>query len=274
VRPRSMVRTGPVVRATEDPPRSPPTSRHLTSPLTVPRELRRCWLAWRLPPTRSHGGSQGFKSPHLHPQPCRSERRQRRVGGAHCRLRPQRGRNLKSQCSPEPLRGQPTQAQASHDDHAAWSPLAASRWAILARNPASPVGHRSTWPSAKRRRPSPSRPSAGPARPAPASSARLQPRADDAPSWTWRATTPTPSISSRTAAGPTATPRYLIAVGHRGHRDAQTPNAGHWTPGRSDARTGHRTPVPWTGKRGHWSLAPDTGHRTLDTGRWPRTWTG
>ena len=42
---------------------------------------------------------------------------------------------------------------------------------------------RSAWPSGNhlpRRRPSPSRPSAGPARPAPASSARLQPRADDA----------------------------------------------------------------------------------------------
>ena len=37
------------------------------SPLTVVRELRRCRLAWRSPPTRSHGGSQGFKSPHLHP---------------------------------------------------------------------------------------------------------------------------------------------------------------------------------------------------------------
>ena len=56
-----------MVRATEDPPRSPPTSRHLTSPLTVVRELRRCRLAWRSAPTRSHGGSQGFKSPHLHP---------------------------------------------------------------------------------------------------------------------------------------------------------------------------------------------------------------
>jgi uncharacterized integral membrane protein len=33
-----------------------------TSPLTVLRELRRCRLAWRSPPTRSHGGSQGFKS--------------------------------------------------------------------------------------------------------------------------------------------------------------------------------------------------------------------
>ena len=46
---------------------SSPSSRHLISPLTVLRELRRCRLAWRSPPTRSHGGSQGFKSPHLHP---------------------------------------------------------------------------------------------------------------------------------------------------------------------------------------------------------------
>ena len=30
----------------------------------------------------SHGGSQGFKSPHLHPKPCRSERRRSHIGGA------------------------------------------------------------------------------------------------------------------------------------------------------------------------------------------------
>jgi hypothetical protein len=96
---RSMVRMGPVVWATVDPPGSPPTLRHLTSPLTVVRELRRCRLAWRSPPSRSHGGSQGFKSPHLHPKHCRSERRQRRAGGAYCILRPRRGRKLTSQCS-------------------------------------------------------------------------------------------------------------------------------------------------------------------------------
>jgi hypothetical protein len=49
------------------PRESSASSRHLTSPLTVLRELARCRLAWRSPPTRSHGGSQGFKSPHLHP---------------------------------------------------------------------------------------------------------------------------------------------------------------------------------------------------------------
>jgi hypothetical protein len=50
-----------VVRATESPLRSRPTSRHLTSPLTVARELRRCRLAWRLPPTRSHGDGQSAR---------------------------------------------------------------------------------------------------------------------------------------------------------------------------------------------------------------------
>jgi hypothetical protein len=53
------------------------------------------------PGSLSHGGSQGFKSPHLHPQPCRSERRQRRAGGAHCGSRPRCGRERKSQSSQE-----------------------------------------------------------------------------------------------------------------------------------------------------------------------------
>src|SRR5215218_4954605 len=66
-----MVRMGSAVGTAEALMRKPSSSRHLTSPLTVPRELRRCRLAWRSPPTRSHGGSQGFKSPHLHPQLAR-----------------------------------------------------------------------------------------------------------------------------------------------------------------------------------------------------------
>jgi hypothetical protein len=56
-----------VVEAAKAPRGRSSSSRHLTSPLTVARELRRCRLAWRSAPTRSHGGSQGFKSPHLHP---------------------------------------------------------------------------------------------------------------------------------------------------------------------------------------------------------------
>jgi hypothetical protein len=66
---------------------------------------------------------------------------------------------------------------------------------------------------------------------------------------------------------PTAALHDLTPAGHSGRGNAQTPDAGQRTPGRSDARTGHRTSVPWTGKRGHWSLAPDTGHRTPDAGR-------
>jgi hypothetical protein len=217
------------------------------------------------PTSLSHGGSQGFKSPHLHPQHCRSERRQPRAGGAHCMLRPRCGRKLKSQCSPKALRSQPTQAQASHNDHAAWPPPAASRWAILARiQPRSRSATRSAWPTANhlpRRRPS--RPSAGPARPAPASSARLQPRADDAPSWTCRATTPTRPSQPR---------------GGRPHRHTPEPHSRRTqrTPERTDAggRTldtwTPRTPAPDTGHMdrppmGHRTLAPDTGHRMPDT---------
>jgi hypothetical protein len=51
--------------------------------------------------------------------------------------------------------------------------------------------------------------------------------------------------------------------------NGRTSKAGHWTPGRSDARTGHRSrgqaPV------GHRPFAPDTGHRTPDTGCRTRT---
>jgi hypothetical protein len=75
-----------------------------------------------------------------------------------------------------------------------------------------------------------------------------------------------PRHPSHTAACPRRAPgphfgRTADAATHR-HRTA---DAGQRTPGRSDARTGHWTPVPWTGKR---------GHRTLDTGHWPRTRTG
>jgi hypothetical protein len=83
---------------------------------------------------------------------------------------------------------------------------------------------------------------------------------------------PAPPPRSRTSLRPDTADAARTDTG-RPHR-TPTPDAGRRTPGRSDARTGHWTSVPWTGKRGHWSLTPDTGHRTLDTGRWPRTWTG
>jgi predicted dehydrogenase len=47
----------------------------------------------------SHGGSQGFKSPHLHPQPRRSKRRQLRAGGARRMLGPRWGRERPGTCS-------------------------------------------------------------------------------------------------------------------------------------------------------------------------------
>ncbi len=43
------------------------SSERLTSSLTVERDLRKRWSAQRWAATYSHGGSQGFKSPHLHP---------------------------------------------------------------------------------------------------------------------------------------------------------------------------------------------------------------
>jgi hypothetical protein len=49
-----------------------------------------------------------------------------------------------------------------------------------------------------------------------------------------------------------------IPVGRSGRRNARTPDAGHWTPGRSDTRTGHWTPIVWTATVGHWTLSPDT----------------
>jgi hypothetical protein len=155
------------------------------------------------------------------------------------------------------------QAPGSHDDHAAWSSPAADRRAILARIQPLPVGHAVDLATAHRprRRPRPSRPCAGPARPAPASSARLQPRADDAPSWTRRATTPTPGHPSRAAACPTATLHDVIPVGHSGRRNPRTPDAGSRDTGHLDTQT----PAPDTGHRslgqapvGHRTLAPDT----------------
>jgi hypothetical protein len=190
----------------------------------------------------SHGGSQGFKSPHLHPQPRRSERRQRRAGDAHCMFRPRCGRKLKSQSSREALRDARGLGPRPHHDHTAWSPPAADRRAILARIPPLPVGHpvdRAHCPTtAPRRRPSRSRPRRWPSTTFPSLEGQ-------APTWgRRRAMVDTagdhadPGHPSRAAAGPTATPHDLIPVGHYGRR---RPDTGHL-----DAQT----------------PAPDTGHRT------------
>jgi hypothetical protein len=99
-----------------------------------------------------------------------------------------------------------------------------------------------------------------PARPAPASSARLRLGQTTSRSWTRQATTPTPAIPAVRLPAHRRAPRPHF--GQR-TRNARTPDAGHWTPRRSDVRTGHWTLVAWTGTRGHWTLAPDTGRRTL-----------
>jgi hypothetical protein len=124
--------------------------------------------------------------------------------------------------------------------------------------------------------------SAGPAPPAPASSARLPTHADDEPGRTQRATTPTPAIPAIRRPAHAAL-QDLTSAGHSARGKAQTPDADTgrltadtWTLRRPHrtldsgpvdrqawtliARTGHRTPD--TGHR-----TPDTGHRTPDTGR-------
>ena len=114
--------------------------------------------------------------------------------------------------------------------------------------------------------------SAGPARPAPASSARLRLGQTTSRSWTQRATTPTPTISTVRRPAIAALPD-LASARHSGRRNARIPDAhtghrtreaGQRTPERSDARTGHRTPVAGqasvdTGRTGHWT--PDAGRR-------------
>jgi hypothetical protein len=250
------------------------------------RCCRRRLLTWRISPVFpssqhhavpcekapvqiSHGGSQGFKSPHLHPQTRRSERRQPRAGGAHCTLRPRRGRKLTSQCKrgrlsktrrlgpgPHTMTTQRGRRQLPTDGRS-------SRIQSTMRSKRPLLNHR------PRRRPRPSRPTAGPARPAPASSATVQPRADDAPSWTRRATTPTRPSEPHDCLPHCHAPRPFrsatAAAGRHGHRtptpDAggRRPEAGGRTPGRSDTRTGHRTPISWTATRG--TLDARTGHR-------------
>ena len=258
-----------MVRATEDPPRSRPTSRHLTSPLTVPRELRRCRLAWRLPPTRSHGGSQGFKSPHLHPQHRRSERRQRRAAAltACC------GRSTAASASRSP-------APEARSDQATrpWaSQMTTERSAASLRTPARlPMGDPRAHPA------NPGRPPGRPshAQPPPTTTAESKPT-PPLPSRPALASTPGPTRASDGPAVDTARrPRPSQPCG-------RLPTAtlhdllGRTQGTREPTDTGHppgdRTPDTWTLRRPHrtldsgrvdrtrggWTSAPDTGHRTL-----------
>jgi hypothetical protein len=120
---------------------------------------------------------------------------------------------------------------------------------------------RSTWPTASdlpRRRPS--RPSAGPARPGPASNARLQPRADDPPSWTWRATIPAVRLPAPPPHPATSFPSDTADAGTHRH---WTPDTGHLDAQTPAPDTGHMDRHPWDTGRSHWT--PDTGHRMPDT---------
>jgi hypothetical protein len=251
---------------------SGPSSRHLTSPLTVVRELRRCRLAWRSLPTRSHGGSQGFKSPHLYPQPCRSERRQRRAGDAHCSLRPHCGRKLKTRPAGKVLRDQAARPQASHNDHAAWSPPADYRRAVLARIQPLPVSHAVDLATAQ---PPPTTTKSKPALRWP-STAYASFECQAASSGRRRAVVDTagdhadPGHPSRATACPTATLHDLIPVGHSGRRNPRTPDAhtGRRRPdtGHLDAQTSARTPDtdhldrhPWDTGRSHRTPTEDAG---------------
>jgi hypothetical protein len=205
----------------------------------------------------------GVQIPSPPPQHCRSERRPLDAGDALGTFRPRCGRSSSHSPARRALRNARGLGPRPHHDHAAWSPPAADRRAILARIPLLRLATRSTWPTAHhrpRRRPSRSRPAAGPAQPVPASRARLQPRADDAPSWTRRATTPTPAIPAVRAAGPTATPYDLIPVGHNGRR---RPDTGHLDA--PDARTGHRSPGQAPRDTGHSHRTPDRNADTVTT---------
>jgi len=239
---------------------------HLPRSSTPRSSLQQC------PVQISHGGSQGFKSPHLHPQHRRSECRQRRAGDAHCMLRPRCGRKLKSQPSREGAQrsGDSTRAACRRRRTSLRARLLtderSSRAGVYCR-PRGRPGHCPTtshddgqvqtehlcWPST-----------------ACASFERQAPtRADHEPVVDAAGDHADPGHPSRAAACPTAALHDLTSAGHSGRGNARTPDTGQRTPGRSDARTGHWTPVAWTGTRGHWSLAPDTGRRTLaeDTDR-------
>jgi hypothetical protein len=165
-------------------------------------------------------------------------------------FRPQRGRALKSQCSREGFPRPSGSAPRPHTDHAAWSPPAAYRRAMLARIQPIWVGTRSTCPTANhfpRRRPSPSRLSAGPAR----ACASFEGQA--------------PTSGRRQPCGCRPTPR-LRPLSRWTQRTPQRTDAGAGRGGRTvdtwTLRRPHRTPVTWTGP---------VDHRTLDTGCQTRT---
>jgi hypothetical protein len=220
---------------------------------------------WEGPVQISHGGSQGFKSPHLHPQHCRSERRQPRAGDARCHVaaapRPQAhvtvqpGRLSETRrLGPRPhtlttergRRRLPTDGRSSRIQ-----PLPVDHAVEAATAQPPPT---TTTPS--------SRPAAGRARPGPASSATVHLGQTCRCGHAGRPRRPAIPAARLPAPLPRST---SIPVGHSGRWKARTPD-GH--PGRRRPDTGHldaQTPAPDTGHRsvgqppvGHWTLSPDT----------------
>jgi hypothetical protein len=111
--------------------------------------------------------------------------------------------------------------------------------------------------------------SAGPAQPAPASSARLRLGQTTSRSWTQRATTPTPAIPA--VRRPAPPPRCMTSLrpdtadaGTHGHR---TPDTGHRTADTWTLRRPHRTLDTGRLDRHAWTLVARTGHWTPDAGR-------
>ena len=187
--------------------------------------------------------------------PASSGRRSLHVAAA---LRPQAQVTVQPKGS---LRGQPTQAQASHNDHS--SVVSGPGYLRRRSSCASSPSHGRPGPLlATSHDDDQWRPSAGPARPGPASNARLQPRADDPPSWTWRARGPGIPAVRLPAPPPRPATSFPSDTADAGARDAQrTPDTGHL-----DAQTpAPDTRVTGQGPVGHQTLARgtlDTGYRT------------
>jgi hypothetical protein len=197
------------------------------------------------------------------PNPCRSERRQRRAGGALCVLRPQYGRKRKSQSSPgarsdQATRPLPHTMTTERSRHLAAHPGSPTNRAILARirpilvndavDLATAPPPPTTVAESSRRRPWPSTACASLANQVPMSR-----------SWTRRASTPIPAIPATRQPAPP--PPSTTSPG----RTPRTPGThGHRTP-TADAHSGHRTPDTRTLRR---------PHRTVGTGRGDRhAWT-
>ena len=139
-------------------------------------------------------------------------------------------------------------------DHAAWSPPAADRRAILARIPPLPVGHLvdlahcptppTTTTKSKPTRRWPSTTCASLEGQAPTSGRRgavVDTAGDHAD----------PGHPSRAAAGPPPRPTTSFP--------SDTTDAGGRTLDTWTLRRPHRTPITWTAPSGHRTLAPDTG---------------